>query len=63
MGEESIAVAVSTAHRGEGWKAGEEMLERCKERAEVWKREDFGDEMGEGEWRANNDADRGCKER
>lgn len=66
VGEESIAVAVSSAHRGPGWRAGEEMLERCKERAEVWKREDFVDEEGkgkEGEWRANRDRDNEGNER
>lgn len=55
IGEDSIAIAVSAPHRGAAWKAGEEALERCKERAEVWKREDFADEPGPGEWRANRD--------
>lgn len=54
--EESIAVAVSTGHRGPAWKGAEEILERCKERAEVWKLEEFeGDAEGSGEWRANKD--------
>lgn len=52
--EESIAVAVSAAHRGPAWKGAEEILERCKERVEVWKMEQFvGDGDGAGEWRAN----------
>ncbi|RMJ20516.1 hypothetical protein PHISP_08614, partial [Aspergillus sp. HF37] len=34
VGESSIAVAVSAAHRGPAWRAGEEVLELCKERLE-----------------------------
>src|SRR5690554_3006808 len=51
VGEESVHVCVASAHRGEGWRGGEEALELVKERAEVWKREVFVD--GEGEWREN----------
>jgi molybdopterin synthase catalytic subunit len=54
--EESIAVAVSAGHRGPAWKGAEEILERCKERVEVWKMEEFeGEEEGAGEWRANKE--------
>lgn len=56
--EASIAIAVSAAHRGPGWRAAEDVLERCKERLEVWKREEFvGEKPEEGEWRANRDRD------
>lgn len=56
--EASIAIAVSAAHRGPGWKAAEDVLERCKEKLEVWKREEFvGERPEEGEWRANRDTD------
>ena len=56
--EESIVVAVSAGHRGPAWRAGEEVLEECKRRVEIWKREEFeGEEPGSGEWRANNDTD------
>ena len=56
--EESIAVAVSAAHRKPAWEGAEEALERCKERVEVWKMEVFADvEDGGGEWRANRDTD------
>ena len=57
--EESIAVAVSSGHRQAGWQGSEEILERVKERAEIWKREWFGDtgEVEEGVWRANKDRD------
>ena len=57
IGEDSIAIAVSAPHRAAAWTAGEEALERCKERAEIWKREDFANESGAGEWRANLDQD------
>jgi molybdopterin synthase catalytic subunit len=57
--EESIAVSVSSGHRQAGWKGAEEILERVKQRAEIWKREWFGDtgEVEEGVWRANKDRD------
>lgn len=53
--EASIAIAVSSGHRAAAWRAGEEILEACKERAEIWKREEFVD--GGMEWRANADRD------
>lgn len=57
--EESIAVSVSSGHRQSGWKGAEEILERVKQRAEIWKREWFGDtgDVEEGVWRANKDRD------
>ncbi|KAI9784495.1 MAG: Molybdopterin synthase catalytic subunit [Peltula sp. TS41687] len=53
IGQESIVIAVSAPHRQAAWKAGEEALEECKNRVEVWKMEEFGDG---GVWRANRDA-------
>lgn len=60
--EESIIVGISSGHRGEGWKGAEEMLERVKERAEIWKQEWFADtQTGSGDapaiWKANKDTD------
>lgn len=55
IGEASIAIAISSGHRAAGWRAGEEVLEACKERVEIWKREEFVD--GGMEWRANADRD------
>ena len=55
IGEESILIAVASPHRQAAWKAGEEALEQCKNRVEVWKFEDFGVENG-GIWRANRDG-------
>jgi len=59
IGEESIAVAVSSGHRASGWKGAEEILERVKARAEIWKREWFADTgaVEEGVWRANTERD------
>jgi molybdopterin synthase catalytic subunit len=51
IGETSILIAVSAPHRQAAWRAGEEALELCKERAEIWKKEEFED--GDSEWRAN----------
>lgn len=54
IGEESILIAVSAPHRQAAWRAGEEALEECKAKVEVWKREEFDGE--EGVWRANRDG-------
>jgi len=59
IGEESILIAVSAPHRQAAWRAGEEALEQCKKRVEVWKREEFEGE--EGIWRANRDGIPGQK--
>lgn len=60
VGEESILIAVSTPHRQAAWRAGEEALERCKEKVEVWKMEEFGGDEP-GVWRANRDGALGEK--
>lgn len=59
IGEESILIAVSAPHRQAAFRAGEEALEDCKSRVEVWKREEFEGE--EGVWRANRDGIAGEK--
>jgi len=59
IGEESILIAVSAPHRQAAWRAGEEALEDCKARVEIWKREEFEGE--EGVWRANRDGAMGQK--
>lgn len=53
--EESILIAVSTPHRQAAWRAGEEALELCKEKVEIWKLEEFGG-AEPGVWRANRDG-------
>lgn len=55
IGEESILIAVSAPHRQAAWRGGEEALEECKEKVEVWKLEEFGGDEG-GLWRANRDG-------
>jgi molybdopterin synthase catalytic subunit len=58
IGEASIAIAVSSAHRRAAWRAGEEVLEECKEKVEIWKREEFvGETPEEGKWRENRERD------
>lgn len=61
IGEESILICVSSAHRQEAWRAGEEALERCKEKVEVWKMETFNEGEGESVWRANRDGQEGVR--
>lgn len=66
IGEDSILIAVSAPHRKAAWQAGEECLERVKERVEIWKQEVFtgegegagAEDKGEPErvWRANKDG-------
>ena len=53
--QESILIAVSAPHRRAAWEGGEELLEMCKEKVEIWKLEEFGGEEG-GIWRANRDG-------
>lgn len=60
--EESIVVGISSGHRGEGWRGAEEMLERVKERAEIWKQEWFadaqtGNDLSTAVWKSNKDTD------
>lgn len=56
IGDESILIAVSAPHRKAAWEAGEECLERVKERVEIWKEEWFEDG---GVWRSNRDGQAG----
>ena len=60
IGHESILIAVSSPHRQAAWKGGEEALEECKEKVEIWKMEEFGNDEG-GVWRANRDSAAGVK--
>lgn len=55
VAEASIAVAVGSGHRGEGWRGAEWVLEEVKGKVEVWKREEFVD--GGSEWRENRERD------
>ncbi|KKA31199.1 hypothetical protein TD95_000804 [Thielaviopsis punctulata] len=54
IGQDSVVIAVSSPHRQAAWQAGEEALEQCKARVEIWKKEEFS--SGEGVWRANRDG-------
>ena len=58
IGEESILIAVSSAHREAAWRAGEECLEEVKKKVEVWKEEWFDDG---GVWRENRDGKDGVR--
>ena len=60
IGEESILIALSAPHRQAAWRGGEEALEECKDKVEVWKLEEFGGEEG-GVWRANRDGASGVR--
>lgn len=60
IGEESILIAVSAPHRHAAWKGGEAALEECKEKAEVWKLEEFAGDEG-AVWRANRNGATGIR--
>ncbi|KAL8700815.1 MAG: hypothetical protein Q9224_000789 [Gallowayella concinna] len=60
IAEESILIAVSAPHRHAAWSGGAEALELCKEKVEVWKLEEFGDDQA-GVWRANRDGATGLQ--
>ena len=63
VGEESIAVCVSSGHRGQGWRGAEDILEKVKDGVEIWKREWMGEKLVDGQegqegvWRANKERD------
>jgi molybdopterin synthase catalytic subunit len=48
LGEPSVAVAVSTPHRGEAFEAGRWLIDTLKETVPIWKREQWAD--GSTEW-------------
>lgn len=58
VGEESILIAVSSAHRKAAWEAGEWILEEAKRKTEVWKLETFKEPEGDvsSVWKANHDT-------
>lgn len=47
VGEASVAVAVSTGHRGEAFEAARFVIDELKQRAPIWKREHW---PGGAEW-------------
>ncbi|VEU22298.1 DEKNAAC103706 [Brettanomyces naardenensis] len=49
--EESVIIAISTSHREEGWQSSSWLLDRIKERAEIWKQEEYSD--GSESWKEN----------
>ncbi|NNK63716.1 MAG: molybdenum cofactor biosynthesis protein MoaE [Gemmatimonadetes bacterium] len=48
LGEPSVAIALSTPHRAEGYEASRWIIEAIKERLPIWKHEHFVD--GESRW-------------
>lgn len=51
VGEDSVLIAVSAAHRSAAWEAGEWLLEEVKARTEIWKKETYDGDVGA--WKAN----------
>ncbi len=52
MKEESVLVTLSSTHRQEGWEAAIWILEKVKEKAEIWKKENYTD--GSSSWKEND---------
>ena len=48
LGEVSVAIAVSSPHRGEAYSANREVIEEIKKRLPVWKKERYVD--GDSAW-------------
>jgi molybdopterin synthase catalytic subunit len=48
VGEASVAIAVSAAHRRAAFEAGQWFIDRIKEVVPIWKKENWAD--GTGEW-------------
>lgn len=48
VGETSVAIAVGSPHRDEGYRASRYVIEELKKRAPIWKKEHYED--GESEW-------------
>ncbi len=48
LGDVSVAVAVSTPHRGQAFEAGQHLIDRLKEVVPIWKKENWSD--GSTEW-------------
>ena len=53
IGEESILIAVSAAHRKEAWEAAEWILEEVKRKTEIWKKEVYENPDDEPQWKEN----------
>lgn len=48
LGEASVAIAVSSAHRRDAFEAGQWLIDRLKEVVPIWKKENWAD--GSSEW-------------
>ena len=65
IGEASVAIAVSSAHRGEAFEAARFTIDRLKEVVPIWKKEFFeggaiwiGDQAGrDGSWQKSGDGE------
>jgi molybdopterin synthase catalytic subunit len=53
--EDSIIVCLSSTHRQEGWNAAVWLLNKIKERVEIWKAENYID--GASSWKENENSD------
>jgi len=48
LGEASVAIAVSSPHRGDAFEAGKWLIDTLKEVVPIWKKENWSD--GTSEW-------------
>jgi len=53
IGQESILIAVSSAHRKAAWEAAEWILEEVKRKTEIWKKEFYENPDDEPQWKEN----------
>lgn len=59
VSEASILIYVSSKHRQAAWQAGEWILEKVKELAEIWKNEMYDD--GTSQWKVNDGSKPGTQ--
>lgn len=52
IGEVAVAVVVASAHRGAAFDACEYVIDELKQRAPIWKKEQYAD-GGDGVWKQN----------
>jgi molybdopterin synthase catalytic subunit len=58
LGEVSVAVAVSSAHRAAAFTAGQWIMDQLKQRVPIWKKEHYVD--GREEWQHPGMGNAGC---
>lgn len=54
VGETSVVIAVSSAHRKQGLEAVHWLIDELKAKVPIWKKEVYGGQEGGEKWKAND---------